>query len=175
MDVGKRRHTKNWSMVILEEEAAPVVTETTLRATDPLTGGLSAVNAVGTQLRDLMGPTRWRLTIKRLYVDAVAESGKNPASNHQIQPECGQNERADAGWEGRTCLATSNSQARTGTGKNIFPFSSDHEQQNWQPYSVDPNSAINDDHTYIHSTKCILPSTNALALSQMDNRTSLRS
>ena len=54
MDVGKRRHTKNWSMVILEEEAAPVVTETTLRATDPLTGGLSAVNAVGTQLRDLM-------------------------------------------------------------------------------------------------------------------------
>ena len=35
-------------------------------------------------------------------------------------------------------------------GKNIyFPCSADHEQD-WQPYPVDPYSAICDDHTYIH-------------------------
>ena len=30
-----------------------------------------------------------------------------------------------------------------------FPCSADHEQD-WQPYPVDPYSAICDDHTYIH-------------------------
>ena len=25
-----------------------------------------------------------------VYVDAVAESGRNPVSKHQIQPECGE-------------------------------------------------------------------------------------
>ena len=35
--------------------------------------------------------------------------------------------------------------------KNIhFPCSADHEQD-WQPYPVDPYSAICDDHTYIHT------------------------
>ena len=43
------------------------------------------------------------------------------------------NERADAGRDGRTCLARPNSTARTGTGKNYFPCSADHEQD-WQPY-----------------------------------------
>ena len=33
---------------------------------------------------------------------------------------------------------------------NIFPCSADHEQD-WQPYPVDPYSAICDDHTYIHT------------------------
>ena len=50
------------------------------------------------------------------YMDAVKESGNNPASKHQIQSECG----GDAGWNGRTYLARLNSQARTGTRKNIF-------------------------------------------------------
>ena len=31
-----------------------------------------------------------------------------------------------------------------------FPYSADHEQD-WQPYPVDPYSAICDDHTYIHT------------------------
>ena len=31
-----------------------------------------------------------------------------------------------------------------------FPFSADHEQD-WQPYPIDPYSAICDDHTYIHT------------------------
>ena len=36
-----------------------------------------------------------------------------------------------------------------GQGNVIFPCSADHEQD-WQPYPVDPYSAICDDHTYIH-------------------------
>ena len=36
-----------------------------------------------------------------------------------------------------------------GQGSIHFPCSADHEQD-WQPYPVDPYSAICDDHTYIH-------------------------
>ena len=50
----------------------------------------------------------------------------------------------------RYSLARSNSQARTGTGEYYFSCSYDHEQD-WQPYPVDPYSAICDDHTYIHT------------------------
>ena len=45
-------------------------------------------------------------------------------------------------------IARLNSQARTVTGDINFPCSADHEQD-WQPYPVD--SAICDDHTYIHT------------------------
>ena len=37
-----------------------------------------------------------------------------------------------------------------GQGDVHFPCSADHEQD-WQPYPVDPYSAICDDHTYIHT------------------------
>ena len=37
-----------------------------------------------------------------------------------------------------------------GQGNINFPCSADHEQD-WQPYLVDPYSAIRDDHTYIHT------------------------
>ena len=37
-----------------------------------------------------------------------------------------------------------------GQGNVHFPYSADHEQD-WQPYPVDPYSAICDDHTYIHT------------------------
>ena len=83
-------------------------------------------------------------------MDAAAELGRNPVSKHQIQPEYG-DEQADAGRDGCTRLARPNSQARTGTGEYHFPCSADHEQD-WQPYPVDPYSAICDDHTYIHAT-----------------------
>ena len=39
-----------------------------------------------------------------------------------------------------------------GQGNVHFPCSADHEQD-WQPYPVDPYSAICDDHTYIHTTE----------------------
>ena len=58
------------------------------------------------------------------------------------------NKQADAGRDGRTRLARSNSHRRKrGQGNVIFPCSADHEQ-GWQPYPVDPYSAIWDDHTY---------------------------
>ena len=47
-----------------------------------------------------------------------------------------------------------------GQGNIHFPCSADHEQD-WQPYPVDPYSAICDDHTYIHTltpSPIILPS-----------------
>ena len=37
-----------------------------------------------------------------------------------------------------------------GQGNTHFPCSADLEQD-WQPYPVDPYSAICDDHTYIHA------------------------
>ena len=37
-----------------------------------------------------------------------------------------------------------------GQGNVHFPCSADHEED-WQPYPVDPYSAICDDHTYIHT------------------------
>ena len=54
----------------------------------PCAGGPSAVNVIGTRLRDPLesGLIRWRLTV---YMDAVAESGRNPAGKLQIPPECG--------------------------------------------------------------------------------------
>ena len=56
-------------------------------------------------------------------MDAVAESGRNPASKHEMQLSV-ENEQADAGLEGRTCLTRPNSKARTGTGKcSFFLFS----------------------------------------------------
>ena len=62
----------------------------------PCAGGLSAVNAIGTQLRDPInsGLTRWRMAIS--YMDAAAELGRHPVSKHQIQPEYG-DEQADEG------------------------------------------------------------------------------
>ena len=82
-------------------------------------------------------------------MDAAAELGRNPVSKHQIQPEYG-DEQAGAGRDGCTRLTRPNSQARTGTGEYYIPCSADHEQD-WQPYPVDPYSAICDDHTYIHT------------------------
>ena len=43
-----------------------------------------------------------------------------------------------------------------GQGNVHFPCSADHEQD-WQPYPVDPYSAICDDHTYYIHTYILLP------------------
>ena len=42
-----------------------------------------------------------------------------------------------------------------GQGSINFPCSADREQ-NWQPYLVDPYSAICDDHTFIHTKDLII-------------------
>ena len=51
-----------------------------------------------------------------------------------------------------------------GQGNINFPCSADHEQD-WQPYPVDPYSAICDDHTYIH-TYIIVKWAKSVALQQ---------
>ena len=51
-----------------------------------------------------------------------------------------------------------------GQGNLHFPCSADHEQD-WQPYPVDPYSAICDDHTYIHTEYYCITTNNALLLS----------
>ena len=43
-----------------------------------------------------------------------------------------------------------------GQGNIHFPCSADHEQD-WQPYPVDPYSAVCNDHTYIHVYFVIVP------------------
>ena len=52
----------------------------------PCGGELSAVNAIGTQLRNPInsGLARWRKAVSS--EDAAAELGGNPVSKHQIQP-----------------------------------------------------------------------------------------
>ena len=61
-----------------------------------------------------------------------------------------ENERADAGRDGRTLSREKKfSGANESKGKNKFPSSTDHEQ-NWRPYPVDSYSAESADHTYVH-------------------------
>ena len=50
-------------------------------------------------------------------------------------------EQAYAGRDNQTRLARPRTQARTGTGN----------EQDWQPYPVDPYSAESNDHAYIHT------------------------
>ena len=103
-------------------------------------------------------------------MDAAAELGRNPVSKqHQIQPEYG-DEQADAGRDGWTRLARPNSLRHArGQGNINFPCSADHEQD-WQPYPVDPYSAIIcDDHTYIHTQ----PTTNTALNVRNNNNNNL--
>ena len=81
-------------------------------------------------------------------MDAAAELGRNPVSKHQIQPEYG-DEQTDAGGTAEPVSRDQILRHARGQGNVHFPCSADHEQD-WQPYPVDPYSAICDDHTYIH-------------------------
>ena len=60
-----------------------------------------------------------------------------------------ENEQADAGWDGRSCLAIPNSRAQTRTMKFYIPYSDDHEQD-WQPNRMMPSLLkVMTIHTYI--------------------------
>ena len=79
-------------------------------------------------------------------MDATAESGRNPMSRPQIQPEC--EEKAGSRGTGRP---NSSREAKflgvNGDRKSHFPRSADHELD-WQPYPVYLYSTIiNDYHT----------------------------
>ena len=90
---------------------------------------------MGTQLHDPINSVLklWRLTV---YLNAVAESGRKGKSprictRFSLGVE---NERANVGRDGRTCLARPNSQAWTGRVK--VPCLAGH-MQDWQPYPID--------------------------------------
>ena len=80
-------------------------------------------------------------------MDAAAELGRNPVSKHQFSLSM---EMSRLMLDG-TAEPVSRDQilrhARR-QGNVHFPCSADHEQD-WQPYPVDPHSAICDDHTHI--------------------------
>ena len=112
--VWEREAHINWSMVTYQGSTRSEL----LRGFWPCAGGLSAVNAIGTQLRGPInsGLARWCMAVLNTYMGAAAELGRNPVSKHHFQPEYG-NEQADAGRDCRTRFARPNSQARTRTGK----------------------------------------------------------
>ena len=120
--VWEREAHINWSMVTCQGSTRYW---NCLEVYWPCAGGLSAVNVIGTQLRDPInsGLTRWRMAVLNKSMNAAAELERNPVvSKHQkIQPEHG-DEQADAGRDSRTRLARSYSQARTRDRKiSIFP------------------------------------------------------
>ena len=83
-------------------------------------------------------------------MDAAAELGRNPVSKHQIQPEYREMSRLTRDGTAEPVSRDQILRHARGQGNIIFPCSADHEQD-WQPYPVDPYSAICDDHTYIHT------------------------
>ena len=52
---------------------------------------------------------------------------------------CMENEQADAGRDGQTCVARPNSQARTGTGGNSFALLNSPRAEDWQACRLMPN------------------------------------
>ena len=82
-------------------------------------------------------------------MDAAAELGRNPVSKHQIQLSMEMSRLTRDGTAEPVSRDQILRHAR-GQGNVHFPCSADHEQD-WQPYPVDPYSAICDDHTYIHT------------------------
>ena len=81
-------------------------------------------------------------------MDVVVESRRNPAFN-----------QSDSAWVWRMSGLTRNRTAepvsrdqilrRERRRKIYFSCSADHEQD-WQPYPVDPNFAVSDDHTVLY-------------------------
>ena len=113
----------------------------------PCAGGLSAVNAIGTHLRDPInsGLTRRRtMAIINEKMDAAAELGRNPVSTRFSLMSMKMGRLTRDGTAEPVSRDQILRHAR-GQGDINFPCSADHEQD-WQPYPVDPYSAICDDH-----------------------------
>ena len=81
-------------------------------------------------------------------MDAAAELGRNPVSTRfSLSMEMS---RLTRDGTAEPVSRDQNLRHARGQGNIHFPCSADHEQD-WQPYPVDPYSAICDDHTYIHT------------------------
>ena len=106
------------------------------------------MNAIGTQLRDPInsGLTRWRMAVSYGRRRGTREESQ-VSTRFSLSMEMSRLTRE------RTAEPLSRDQIlrhARGQGNVHFPCSADHEQD-WQPYPVDPYSAICDDHTYIHT------------------------
>ena len=82
-------------------------------------------------------------------MDAAAELGRSPVSNTRFSLSMEMSRLTRDGTAEPVSRDQILRHAR-GQGNVHFPCSADHEQD-WQPYPVDPYSAICDDHTYIPS------------------------
>ena len=82
-------------------------------------------------------------------MDAAAELGRNLVSKHRFSLGMEMSRLTRNGTAGPVSRDQILRHAQ-GQGNIHFPSSSDHEQD-WQPYPVDPYSAICDDHTYINT------------------------
>ena len=107
------------------------------------------MNAIGTQLRDPInsGLTRWRMAVSYGRRRGTREESRKLSTRFSLSMEMSRLTRDG------TAEPVSRDQIlrhARGQGNVHFPCSADHEQD-WQPYPVDPYSAICDDHTYIHT------------------------
>ena len=82
-------------------------------------------------------------------MDAAAELGRNPVSKTRFSLSMEMSRLMRDGTAEPVSRDQILRHAR-GQGNIHFPCSADHEQD-WQPYPVDPCSAICDCHTYIHT------------------------
>ena len=106
----------------------------------PYAGGLSAVNAVGTQLRDPInsGLTRWRMAVWINKWTPPRKSGGIPWESTRFSLSM---EMSRLTRDGKAEPVSRDQILRRerGQGNIDFPCSADHEQV-WQPYPVDPYS-----------------------------------
>ena len=111
----------------------------------PCAGGLSAVNAIGTHLHDPInsGLTRWRMAVSNWTPPRNSGGIPKVSTRFSLSMEMSRLTR-----DGRAEPVSRDQILRhaRGQGNIHFPCSADHEQD-WQPYPVDPYSAICDDHT----------------------------
>ena len=82
-------------------------------------------------------------------MDAAAELGRNPVRSTRFSLSMEMSRLTRDGTAEPVSRDQIFRHAR-GQGNVHFPCSADHDQD-WQPYPVDPYSAICDDHTYIHT------------------------
>ena len=113
----------------------------------PCAGGLSAVNAIGTQLCDPINSrlTRWRMAVLNIWTPP-RKSGRIPrvSTRFSLSMEMSRSTRDG------TAEPVSRDQIlrhERGQGNIHFPCSANH-MQDWRPYPIDLYSAICDDHTY---------------------------
>ena len=114
-------------------------------------GGLSAVNAIGTQLSDpiISGLIQWRMAVQINKWTPPRKSREIPRVSTRFSLSM---EMSRLTRDGTAEPVSRDQIIRHVRGQeNIyFPCSADHEQD-WQPYPVYPYYAIWDDNTYIHT------------------------